>query len=185
MYCLFLNELFQTRVDRKGEEESSNVKDAYVMIKHSAFQLSLCCSYLLPTPHTQSHNWWSDRPALWNVLLCKQLVAACCWSKEQATAKWWGSIGLVGVDLFQCFNEKWALNWINPMLTFQRLIMTQSESTLLSYLVSQQNGNSKCFISFQRCNEISVFLWVGKKPALLLFRSRNFSESMNSLALNT
>lgn len=39
-------------MDRKGEEESSIVKDAYVMIKHSAFQSSLCYSYLLPTSHT-------------------------------------------------------------------------------------------------------------------------------------
>lgn len=175
MYCLFWSALFLTRVDRKGEKESSNVKDAYVMIKHSAFQLSLCCSYLLPTTHTQSHNWWSDRPALWNILLCKQLVVTHCWSMELATVKWWGSIGLVGVGLFWCFSEKWALNWINgiPFNTSSWLrVKPHSYLTWCHKKMVIQNAlyHFKDVMKYQ-------YLWMGKNLPCYYFEVEIFQKA--------
>lgn len=112
-------------VDRKGEEESNNVEDARVMIKHSAFQLSL-----LPDPPYSTHPvsnlviWWTCPLKLphslssWWQAFAKQGTSLCqvmgwyclsCWS--------------VRVDLFWCVDEKstrdsgylkfWALNQLN------------------------------------------------------------------------
>lgn len=160
-HFLFLSSLFQTRVYRKGEEESSNVKDAYVMIKYSAFRLSFCCSYLLPAPHTQSCNWWSDWPALWNFLTLLWAGGASlgetkskALQNEGAELAWLLTYRARFVLMLKWEVSKWFLttdlehliNWINPILAFQPLIMSKSETRFLHYFILQQNENLRCLI---------------------------------------